>query len=177
MKVRLRGDSLHEPFVDIQIYKRHCPFVLGNLGNYLQRKFILLHQRHSAALAQMLIISWADCIAHGVAPAHGQHRCINQALRVFSSKLTVSMWARVEACEDISKHMHRCNTPVSGDMLHFVALDCVTGVNYAIPIFFLISAQKKFGLLPGLSEGLVGATGRGSQLEGSVFLSPHSRLI
>lgn len=90
------------------------------------------------------------------------------------------MWARVEACEEISEHMHRCNTPVSGDMLHaFAALDCVTGVNYAIPNFFLTSAQKKFGLLPTLSEGLVGATGRGSRLEGSVFLSqfPHSRLI
>lgn len=89
------------------------------------------------------------------------------------------MWARVEACEEISKDMHRCNAPGSGDMLHFVALDCVTGVNYAIPNFFLTSAPKKFGLLASLSEELVGATGRGSQLEGSIFLSqlPHNRLI
>lgn len=148
------------------------------MQNYLQRKFILPHQRHSGARAQTLIISWANCIAHGVAPAHSQRRCINQALRVFSSKFTVSMWARVEACEEIPKDMHRCNTPVSGDMLHFVPLDC-NRCKLCHPHFFLTSAQKKLGLLPGFSEGLVGATGRGSQLEGSVFLSqfPHSRLI
>lgn len=90
------------------------------------------------------------------------------------------MWARVEACEDISKHMHRCNTPVSRDMLHFVALDCVTGVNYAIPNFFPdFSPTKSLDRCPVFPKGLWELQAGGLNFEDSVFLSqfPHSRLI